>query len=123
MPQAKFAPTARKFAAPDRYAPFLPSRGTRQRTLCTLSMTTEHLHRRMHCYLPIDLQVVETHSAQGASSGSAAYVRENAVPLSLTLTSQELRMPDAAFPVRPVDTLRSLLDRSKRWLRSFGNAQ
>ena len=56
-------------------------------------------------------------------SGSAAHVKENAVALSLTLTSQELETLDAAHPVRPTDVLRSLLDRSKRWLRSFGNAQ
>jgi diketogulonate reductase-like aldo/keto reductase len=31
-------------------------------------------------------------------SGSAAHVKENAVALSLTLTPQELRALDAAFP-------------------------
>ncbi len=56
-------------------------------------------------------------------SGSAAHVKENAVALSLTLTSQEIETLDAAHPVRPADVLRSLLDQSKRWLRSFRNAQ
>jgi diketogulonate reductase-like aldo/keto reductase len=56
-------------------------------------------------------------------SGSAAHVKENAVALSLTLTPQELQTLDAAHPVRSADVLRSLLDRSKRWLRSFGNAR
>ena len=55
-------------------------------------------------------------------SGSAAHVRENAVALSLTLTPQELQTLDAAHPVGSADVLRSLLDRGKRWLRSFGNA-
>jgi diketogulonate reductase-like aldo/keto reductase len=54
-------------------------------------------------------------------SGSAAHVNENAVALSLTLTPQELEALDAAFPMRSTDILRSLLDRSKRWLRSFRN--
>ena len=54
-------------------------------------------------------------------SGSAAHVKENAVALSLTLTPQELQTLDAAHPVRSVDVLRSLLDRGKRWLRSFRN--
>ena len=52
-------------------------------------------------------------------SGSAAHVKENAVALSLTLTPQELQTLDAAHPVRSADFLRSLLERSKRWLRSF----
>jgi diketogulonate reductase-like aldo/keto reductase len=52
-------------------------------------------------------------------SGSAAHVKENAVALSLTLTPQELQTLDAAFRMRATDILRSLLDRSKRWLRSF----
>jgi diketogulonate reductase-like aldo/keto reductase len=56
-------------------------------------------------------------------SGSAEHVRENAVALSLTLTPQELQTLDAAHPVRSADVLRSLLDRSKRWLRSFSNAR
>jgi diketogulonate reductase-like aldo/keto reductase len=56
-------------------------------------------------------------------SGSAAHVKENAVALSLTLTPQELQTLDAAHPVQSLDVLRSLLDRSKRWLRSFGNTQ
>jgi diketogulonate reductase-like aldo/keto reductase len=56
-------------------------------------------------------------------SGSVAHVKENAVALSLTLTPQELQTLDAAHPVRSADVLRSLLDRSKRWLRSFRNAR
>ena len=56
-------------------------------------------------------------------SGSAAHVKENAVALSLTLTPQEIETLDAAHPVRPADVLRSLVDQSRRWLRSFGNAQ
>ena len=52
-------------------------------------------------------------------SGSAAHVKENAVAFSLTLTPQELQTLDEAFPMRSADILRSLLDRSKRWLRSF----
>ena len=51
--------------------------------------------------------------------GLAAHVKENAVALSMTLTPQELQTLDAAFPIRSTDILRSLLDRSKRWLRSF----
>ena len=54
-------------------------------------------------------------------SGSPPHVEENAVALSLTLTRQELETLDAAHPVRSVDVLRSLLDRGKRWLRSFRN--
>ena len=54
-------------------------------------------------------------------SGSPAHVKESAVALSLTLTRQELETLDAAHPVRSVDVLRSLLDRGKRWLRSFRN--
>jgi diketogulonate reductase-like aldo/keto reductase len=54
-------------------------------------------------------------------SGLATHVKENAVALSLTLTPQELQTLDAAFPMRATDILRSLLDRSKRWLRSFRN--
>jgi diketogulonate reductase-like aldo/keto reductase len=56
-------------------------------------------------------------------SGSAGHVKENAVALSLTLTPQELQTLDAAHPVLPADVLRSLLDRSKRWLRSFSNTR
>ena len=56
-------------------------------------------------------------------SGSVAHVKENAVALSLMLTPQELQTLDAAHPVRSADVLRSLLDRSKRWLRSFRNAR
>jgi diketogulonate reductase-like aldo/keto reductase len=56
-------------------------------------------------------------------SGSAEHVRENAVALSLTLTPQELQTLDGAHPVRSADVLRSLLDRSKRWLRSFPNVR
>jgi diketogulonate reductase-like aldo/keto reductase len=52
-------------------------------------------------------------------SGSAAHVKENAVALSLTLTPQELQTLDAAFPMRSTDMLRSLLDRGRRWMRSF----
>ena len=55
-------------------------------------------------------------------SGSAAHVKENAAALSLTLTPQELQALDATHPRRSTDVLRSLLDRSKRWLRSFQNA-
>jgi len=54
-------------------------------------------------------------------SGVAAHVKENAVALSLMLTPQELQSLDAAFPMRSTDILRSLLDRSRRWLRSFRN--
>ena len=56
-------------------------------------------------------------------SGLAVHVKENAVALSLTLTPQELEALDAAHPVRLKDVLRSLLDRNKRWLRSFGKSQ
>jgi diketogulonate reductase-like aldo/keto reductase len=55
-------------------------------------------------------------------SGSKMHVKENAVALSLTLTPQELQILDAAYPVGSGDVLRSLLDRSKRWVRSFRNA-
>jgi diketogulonate reductase-like aldo/keto reductase len=54
-------------------------------------------------------------------SGSPAHVKENAVALSLTLTPQELETLDGAHPARSIDLLRSLLDRGKRWLRSFRN--
>lgn len=53
-------------------------------------------------------------------SGSPAHVRENAVALSLTLTPQEIETLNAAHPVRSTDFLRSLLDRSRRWLRKLG---
>jgi diketogulonate reductase-like aldo/keto reductase len=56
-------------------------------------------------------------------SGSAAHVKENSLALSLTLTSEELQTLDAAYPIRSADVLRSLLDRSKQWMRSFGNAR
>ena len=56
-------------------------------------------------------------------AGSAAHVKENAAALSLTLTSQELQTLNQAHPVRPTEVLRSLLDRSKRWLRSFMRTQ
>jgi diketogulonate reductase-like aldo/keto reductase len=56
-------------------------------------------------------------------SGSVAHVKENAVALSLTLTPQDLRTLNAAHPIRTADVLRSLLDRSNRWLRSFGSAR
>ena len=56
-------------------------------------------------------------------SGSAAHVKENAVALSLTLTPQEIQTLDAAHPVQSSDVLRSLLDRGKRWLQSFGDTQ
>jgi diketogulonate reductase-like aldo/keto reductase len=52
-------------------------------------------------------------------AGSAAHVKEDAVALSLTLTPQELQTLDAAFPMRSADMLRSLLDRGRRWVRSF----
>ena len=52
-------------------------------------------------------------------SGSAAHVKENAVALSLTLTPEELQTLDSAFPMRSTDILRSLLDRGRRWMRSF----
>ena len=52
-------------------------------------------------------------------AGSAAHVKENAVALSLTLTPHELQTLDAAFPMRSTDMLRSLLDRGRRWMRSF----
>jgi diketogulonate reductase-like aldo/keto reductase len=52
-------------------------------------------------------------------SGSAAHVKENAAALTLTLTPQEVQTLDAAFPMRSVDMLRSLLDRGKRWMRSI----
>ena len=52
-------------------------------------------------------------------AGSAGHVKENAVALSLTLTPQELQTLDAAFPMRSADMLRSLLDRGRRWMRSF----
>jgi len=55
-------------------------------------------------------------------SGSKRHVKENAVALSLTLTPQELEILEAAHPVGSGDVLRSLLDRSKRWVRSFRNA-
>ena len=56
-------------------------------------------------------------------AGSAVHVRENAVALSLMLTSQELQTLDAAHPIGSTDVLRSLFDRSKRWLRSLSRAQ
>src|SRR6516164_2363851 len=56
-------------------------------------------------------------------SGSPVHVNENAVALSLTLSPQEIETLDATHPVRPADIMRSLLDRGKRWLRSFRNAQ
>jgi diketogulonate reductase-like aldo/keto reductase len=56
-------------------------------------------------------------------SGSVAHVKENAVALSLTLTPQDLQTLDAAHPTRTADVLRSLLDRSNRWLRTFGSAR
>ena len=56
-------------------------------------------------------------------AGSAVHVRENAVALSLMLTAQELQTLDAAHPIRSTDVLRSLLDRSKRWLRSFSRTE
>ncbi|TMF92633.1 MAG: aldo/keto reductase [Chloroflexi bacterium] len=52
-------------------------------------------------------------------SGSPAHVKENAVALSLMLTPQELQILDAAHPLRWVNLLRPLLDRSKRWLRNL----
>jgi diketogulonate reductase-like aldo/keto reductase len=52
-------------------------------------------------------------------SGSPAHVGENAVALTLTLTPQEIQTLEAIHPVRPADVMRSLLDRGKRWLRSF----
>ena len=52
-------------------------------------------------------------------AGSAAHVKENAVALSLTPTPHELQTLDAAFPMRSTDMLRSLLDRGRRWMRSF----
>ena len=51
--------------------------------------------------------------------GSPAHVKENAVALSLMLTPQELQILDAAHPLRWVNLLRPLLDRSKRWLRNW----
>ena len=51
--------------------------------------------------------------------GSLAHARENAVALSLTLTPQEVQKLDDTHPVQAADIMRSLLDRSKRWLRSF----
>jgi diketogulonate reductase-like aldo/keto reductase len=56
-------------------------------------------------------------------SGSAAHVKENSLALSLTLTSEELQTLDAAYPIRSADVLRSLLDRSKQWVRRFRNAE
>jgi diketogulonate reductase-like aldo/keto reductase len=41
-------------------------------------------------------------------SGSAAHVRENAVALSLTLTSEDIQTMDAAFPMNSKDKLRVL---------------
>ena len=58
-----------------------------------------------------------------AESGSVVHVTENAAALLLALTSQELQTLDAAHPVRSADVLRSLLDRGKRWLRSFLSAR
>jgi diketogulonate reductase-like aldo/keto reductase len=52
-------------------------------------------------------------------AGSAVHVKENAVALSLKLTPHELQTLDAAFPMRSTDMLRSLLDRGRRWMRSF----
>ena len=52
-------------------------------------------------------------------SGSPAHVKENAAALSLMLTPQELQTLDAAHPLRWVNLLRPLLDRSKRWLRNW----
>jgi diketogulonate reductase-like aldo/keto reductase len=56
-------------------------------------------------------------------SGSPAHVKENAVALSLTLTPQDLQTVDMAYPVPSADVMRLLLDRGKRWLRSFWNVQ
>jgi diketogulonate reductase-like aldo/keto reductase len=53
-------------------------------------------------------------------SGSPAHVKENAVALSLTLTPQELETLDTAHPARPVDVLRSLLDRQAKAAESSG---
>jgi diketogulonate reductase-like aldo/keto reductase len=52
-------------------------------------------------------------------SGSPAYVRENAVALSVTLTPQEIETLNAAHPVKATDFLRSVLDRGRRWLHNF----
>jgi diketogulonate reductase-like aldo/keto reductase len=52
-------------------------------------------------------------------SGSPAHVKENAAALSLMLTPEELQILDAAYPLRWVNLLRPLLDRSKRWLRNW----
>ena len=54
-------------------------------------------------------------------SGSAAHVRENAVALSLTLTSEDIQTVDAAFPMNSKDKLRVLVDRTRRWLRRSCN--
>ena len=55
--------------------------------------------------------------------GSPVHAKENAVALSLTLTPLEVQTLDATHPVKPGDVMRSLVDRGKRWLRSFHNIQ
>jgi diketogulonate reductase-like aldo/keto reductase len=56
-------------------------------------------------------------------AGSVAHVKENAIALSLMLTSQDLRELDQSHPIRMTGVLRLLLDRSKRWLRSLLRTQ
>ena len=58
-----------------------------------------------------------------AESGSPVHAKENAVALSLALTPQEVQTLDETHPVKPWDIMRSLLDRGRRWLRSFRNTQ
>ena len=56
-------------------------------------------------------------------SGSPVHAKENAVALSLALTPKEVQTLDETHPVKPWDIMRSLLDRGRRWLRSFRNTQ
>jgi diketogulonate reductase-like aldo/keto reductase len=56
-------------------------------------------------------------------SGSPVHAKENAVALSLALTPKEVQTLDETHPVKPWEIMRSLLDRGRRWLRSFRNTQ
>lgn len=54
-------------------------------------------------------------------SGSAAHVKENAVALSLSLTLEDIKTLDAAFPISSKEKLRVVVDRTRRWLRRSCN--
>jgi hypothetical protein len=105
----------------------LPRRLERWRGLhATISGLGEYLAKTMPTLFAIDMlagidSIRSSNVIAIPESGSPADVKENAVALSLKLTPQELGTLDAAHPARSVDGLRSLLDRGKRWLRSFRN--